>query len=262
MVKSRHTVQAERQISADSGSCYCDPLNNETQHQFGANMPSRLPPIRLFFMSLVVVCAGVGASIAAEAPDETTLKPTGSGWTPLFEGKSLAGWKFEPDYWKLEDGLLSGKTPGTPEHHYAYTEKDYADYELHADVKLVGNNSGVCIRIAPTNFDNVPGYQVDMGDDYWGCLWDERGRGMVAKFPRAEADKLVNKEDWNHYYVKAQGHHIQVWLNGVKTVDVEDEKGRATGRIGFQLCHGGKKTEATFKNVVIKTLGSKADAKN
>ena len=150
--------------------------------------------------------------------------------------------------------MLVGKTPGTPEHHYAYTEKDYADYELHADVKLVGNNSGICIRIAPTNFDNVPGYQVDMGEDYWGCLWDERGRGMIAKYPRVDADKLVKKDDWNHYYVKAQGHHIQVWLNGVKTVDVQDEKGRATGRIGFQLCHGNKKTEASFKNVKVRML--------
>ncbi|MDB5392263.1 MAG: hypothetical protein JWM11_7909 [Planctomycetaceae bacterium] len=224
-------------------------------------MQMRLPFFISIQMLLILFFVGAPSVVAADEPDKATLEPVGKGWQTLFLGKSLEGWKYQPEYWKLDEGVLAGKTPGTPEHHYAYTEKDYADFELHADVKLVGNNSGVCIRIAPTNFDNVPGYQVDMGDDYWGCLWDERGRGMVAKFPRAEADKLVKKEAWNHYYVKAQGHHIQVWLNGVKTIDVEDEKGRATGRIGFQLCHGGKKTEASFKNVMVKMLNSNEASK-
>src|SRR5262249_20733403 len=145
-------------------------------------------------------------------------KPVGRGWIALIP-KDLKGWKYQSEYWKVENGVLLGVTPGTPDHHYAYTEKEYGDFELHADVKLVGYNSGVCIRIKPTSFDDVPGYQVDMGDGYWGCLWDERGRGMVAKFDKAEADKILHKDDWNHYYVRAEGHHIQMWLNGVKTVD-------------------------------------------
>ena len=173
----------------------------------------------------------------------------------LFNGKDLKGWKYEAEYWKVESGVLYGNTPGTKEHHYSYTEKEYADYELHADVKLVGYNSGVCIRVKPTSFDDCPGYQVDMGDGYWGCLWDERGRGMVARYPKEDAEKILHKNEWNHYYVKAEGHHIQMWLNGVKTVDVLDEKGKLDGPIGFQLCHGeGQKTECWFKNVYIKPM--------
>jgi hypothetical protein len=136
-----------------------------------------------------------------------------------------------------------------------YTDRaDFADFELHADVKLVGNNSGICIRIAPTSFDDVPGYQVDMGDGYWGCLWEERGRGMIAKYPKEDADLIVHAGDWNHYYVRAAGHHIETWLNGFKTVDVVDEVGRSTGPIGFQLCHGDKPTAASFKNLYIRAL--------
>src|SRR5436309_1714742 len=62
-------------------------------------------------------------------------KPQGKGWTNLIP-KDLNGWKYQPDYWKVESGVLLGYTPGTPEHHYCYTEKEYADFELHADVKL------------------------------------------------------------------------------------------------------------------------------
>ena len=80
-----------------------------------------------------------------------------------------------------------------------------------------------------------------MGDGYWGCLWDERGRGMVAKYEPADADKILHKDDWNHYYVRAEGHHIQAWLNGVKTIDVNDEPGNLTGPLGYPA-HSRRKT--------------------
>lgn len=181
-------------------------------------------------------------------------KPVGEGWTPLFEGNELKGWKAEPEFWKLADGVLHGEYQGGKVHHYAYTEKEYGDFELHALVRMKGKgaNSGVCIRIKPTNFDNVPGYQVDMGDGFWGCLWDERHDGMINKYPKDLADKLVKAEDWNHYYVVAKGHHIQAWLNGVKTIDVVHERGQLTGPIGFQLCHGNKQTIVDFKSVYVR----------
>src|SRR6185295_7177740 len=109
------------------------------------------------------------------------------------------------------------------------------------------------IRVDPTSFDNCPGYQVDMGDGYWGCLWEEKGRGMVAKFPEAQANQILHRGDWNHYYVLADGHHIVMYLNGTKTVDITDTPGRLTGKIGFQLTHS-QATDVTFKKIVIRQL--------
>jgi hypothetical protein len=226
------------------------------------DQPTRsMKPSLRFHLSFITALLFCAVSLPAEElqatkPDESVLKPAGDGWLPIFNGKNLEGWTAEPEFWKADEGgILHGHTPGTPEHHYAYTKKSYGDFELHADVKLVGNNSGICIRIAPTSFDNVPGYQVDMGEGYWGCLWDERGRGMVAKYSKEDAAKLVKKDDWNHYYVRAEGHQIQAWLNGVKTIDVVDEKGLLAGPIGFQLCHGkGSMTDASFKNVVYRPI--------
>jgi 3-keto-disaccharide hydrolase len=218
-------------------------------------------------VSIIFSSLGAAELSAADPPasqtEESVLKPVGDGWLPLISGQSLDGWKTEPEYWHVEEGgVLHGHTPGTKDHHYTYTEKSFDDFEMHADLKLVGNNSGICIRIAPTSFDNVPGYQVDIGDGYWGCLWDERGRGMVVKYPKEDADKLVKKEDWNHYYIRAVGHHIQAWLNGVKTIDIVDEKGLLSGPIGFQLDHGpGRMTDATFRNVVYRPLKPADDRK-
>jgi Domain of Unknown Function (DUF1080) len=208
---------------------------------------------------LALLLAGASPILDPNPPEGAKLdhhgRPATRGWTPLFNGKDLGGFKYQPQFWKAAGGLLLGSTPGGPEHHYMYTERaDYGDFELHADVKLVGNNSGICIRIAPTSFDDVPGYQVDMGDGYWGCLWDERGRGMIAKYPKEDADKIVHVGEWNHYYVRAVAHHIETWLNGFKTVDVVDEVGRSTGPIGFQLCHGDKPTAASFKNLYVRAV--------
>ena len=98
-------------------------------------------------------------------------KPVAKGWISLFDGKTLKGWTYEKGYWEVKDGAVVGdKKHDTPHHHYMFSDKDYKDFEVHIDMKMTGYNSGVCARINPKTFDDVPGYQVDMGDGYWGCL--------------------------------------------------------------------------------------------
>ena len=181
-------------------------------------------------------------------------KPTGEGWNRLLPAEDTTGWKFTPANWKLTNGVLVGEYKGGPQHEYMYSEKEYGDFELHATVKMTGEgaNSGVCIRTKPTSFDDVPGYQVDMGPGYWGCLYEERRDGMVAAYPAKLADKLVKKDDWNHYYVVARGHHLQIWLNGVQTVDVIHPRGIEQGALAFQLCHGNKQTHLEVKDLWIR----------
>jgi len=182
-------------------------------------------------------------------------KPTAKGWKSLFDGKSLTGWVGEKGYWKVEDGAIVGdKGHETPHHHYMFSTKDYSDFAMHIDFKMTGYNSGVCCRIHPKTFDDVPGYQVDMGDGYWGCLWDEHHRQKkILDFPAEEAEKILHRGDWNHYYFRMVGHHYAVFLNGVKTGEGDDPEGYESGPLGFQLCHGAN-TVASFKNIYIKTF--------
>lgn len=182
-------------------------------------------------------------------------KPSGEGWQQLL-ANDLSGWKHTPSFWSLKEGVLKGDYQGGAKHEYLYSEKEYGDFELHAVVKMSGEgaNSGVCIRTKPTDTDNVPGYQVDMGPGFWGCLWDERRDGMVAAYPKALADKLVKADDFNHYYVIARGPHIQAWLNGVKTIDVVHPRGIPSGSLAFQLCHGKKRTQLDVKSLWIREL--------
>ena len=199
-------------------------------------------------------------TVNAGAPDDADGKikdgkPTGKGWKSLFDGKSLKGWVGEKGFWKVEDGAIVGdKGHATPHHHYMFSTSDYSDFAMHIDFKMSGYNSGVCCRIHPKTFDDVPGYQVDMGDGYWGCLWDEHHRQKkILDFPADEAEKILHRGDWNHYYFSMVGHHYKIFLNGVKTGEGDDPEGYDDGPLGFQLCHG-ENTVAAFKNIYIKTF--------
>ena len=182
-------------------------------------------------------------------------KPKGKGWVNLLDSES--DWNFEKNYWQFTDSSFHGTMGKEKEHHYSYTKKAYKDFELNVMIRMVGDsnaNSGVCIRINPTNWDNAPGYQVDMGKGYWGSLWEERRGNMVQKYPDALVQKLVKQNDWNHYYIIAKGHHIQAWLNGVKTIDIVHDAGFLEGNIGFQLCHYHSSTAVDVRSLYIREL--------
>jgi Domain of Unknown Function (DUF1080) len=190
-------------------------------------------------------------------PDSGKLvkgKPVGKNWINLLT--SLDGWNVDKKYWELTKQVLHGDYQGGKFHNYTWTKKRYKDFELQVLIKLDGKdaNSGVCIRLNPIDADNAPGYQVDMGEGYWGSLWEEKRAGMVQQFPVELAAKLVRMHDWNHYYIIAKGHHIQAWLNGVKTIDFVHESGFEEGSIGFQLCHGEKHTIVDVKSLYIKEI--------
>ena len=219
---------------------------------------------RLFISSLVIGICFVSTaqvdstSLKKTLPKEGKMqhnKPKGKGWIDLLY--SPAEWNFENNYWRFTDSSFHGEMGKETEHHYSYTKKTYKDFELNVMIRMVGDsnaNSGVCIRINPTNFDNAPGYQVDMGKGYWGSLWEERRASMVQKYPEAMVKKLVHQNGWNHYYIIAKGHHIQAWLNGVKTIDIIHDAGFLEGNIGFQLCHYHSQTAVDVKSLYIREL--------
>ncbi len=180
-------------------------------------------------------------------------KPAGEGWVDLLA--NWDDWTGESDYWDLSDaGVLRGESKGG-DYHFAWTKKhDYRDFELHAVVKMTGDgaNSGVGVRLRPKSPQEAPGYQFDMGPNYWGCLWEEGGAGMVKEYPQHYAERLVKASSWNHWYIVAKGHHLQGWLNGVKTIDVVHKEGPLEGAIGFELCHGRKHTILDVKTLLVR----------
>lgn len=139
----------------------------------------------------------------------------------------------------------------------ATSSQEYENFELRLEVKLVpaSGNAGIQFRTKRIpNHHEVSGYQADMGAGWWGKLYDESRRNKVLAGNVDLGDKL-KKEDWNDYVIRAEGKHIQLWVNGVQTVDyTEQDDGIATkGIIAVQI-HGGGPAQASYRNIRIREL--------
>jgi len=182
----------------------------------------------------------------------------------LFDGKTFEGWEGDTTKtWRIEDGALVGGslTAKVPNNEFLCTRKEYGNFELRLKFKLVGTtgkpNAGVQFRTQriPNHFE-VSGYQADLGEGYWGALYDESRRKKILAAPDAAAVLQVLKmDDWNDYTIRCEGRRIQLWINGLKTVDyTEPEDGIAeTGVIAVQI-HGGAAAVASYKDLTIEEL--------
>ncbi len=185
----------------------------------------------------------------------------------LFDGKSFAGWEGDTKTtWKIQDGAIAGGSLETtvPRNEFLCTVASYEDFELKVKFKLLGDrktaNAGVQFRTKriPKHHE-VSGYQADVGQGYWGALYDESRRNRVLAKPDEKLlEKIVKHDDWNEYVIRCEGPHIQLWLNGTKTVDyTEKDPGiERTGIIGLQV-HGGGKTLVYYKDITIEKLAGK-----
>src|SRR6266853_242649 len=183
---------------------------------------------------------------------------------PLFDGKTFDGWEGDTaKTWRIEDGAIVGGTLAekVPHNEFLATTKSFGNFELRLKFKLIGTegfiNGGVQFRSQRiANHFEMIGYQADMGEGYYGSLYDESRRKKTLAAPDKELiEKTLKKDDWNDYRIRCEGRHIQLWINGVQTVDYTepDEGIEQTGFIAVQI-HGGGKAEAWYKDIVIEEL--------
>jgi hypothetical protein len=183
---------------------------------------------------------------------------------PLFDGKTFAGWDGDTaKTWRIEDGVIVGGSLDAvvPRNEFLCTTKTFGDFDLTVVFKLVGDrekaNAGIQFRTKRIpNHHEVVGYQADVGQGYWGALYDESRRKKVLAAPGKDVvAKLVKHDDWNEYRIRCEGPSIKLWLNGTPTVDYAepDPAVDRAGVIALQV-HGGGKTKAMYKSVVVEEL--------
>lgn len=184
-----------------------------------------------------------------------------AGFTALFDGKTLDGWNGDLKTFRVENGAIVGGNlkSNIPRNEFLTHAKEFGDFELRLQFKVVGKgvNAGVQIRSKriPKHHEMI-GYQADIGDGYWGALYDESRRNKVLSRPDAKlVDSILKRDDWNDYTIRCEGKRIQLWLNGKQTVDYTepDDAIERTGLIGLQI-HGGPPSEAWYRNVRVKAI--------
>ena len=197
----------------------------------------------------------------------STAADDAEGFVPLFDGKTLDGWKQlgGKAVYGVEDGMIVGQSVPNTSNSFLCTEKLYGDFILELEFKVdPGLNSGVQIRsnsIPDYKNGRVHGYQVEIDPSpraYSGGIYDEARRGWLNDLKDNEpARKAFKADQWNKFRIEATGDAIKTWINGVPAADLKDSMTK-TGFIGLQVHGVGKKTEplrVRWRNIRLKDLG-------
>jgi hypothetical protein len=194
---------------------------------------------------------------AVRAADGPTVE---EGFTSIFNGKDLTGWEGDKSLWKVESGMLVGDSQGIPKNQFLATTKRYGDFELRLQFRLRDGkgNSGVQFRSerdAAEGSTEVSGYQADIGESYWGCLYDEHRRNKVLVHASKALNEKLKPADWNDYTIRAEGDRVTLAINGVTTVEYREEDAAIarSGIIAVQV-HSGPPLRIEFRNLRIREL--------
>ena len=229
----------------------------------GMKLPSTR--CRLFAAALVYVFT---ISVAVQAAE--------SDWRPLFDGKSLTGWKQRGGAanYRVDNNEIVGTSVPNTDNSFLCSDRDYGDFALEFEFKVDPNlNSGVQIR--SQSFDEpkeieyegkslkipagrVHGYQVeiDPSDRAWTCgIYDEGRRGWLYDLAKNEpARKAFLQNEWNKVRVECRGDSIKTWLNDVPAADLKDGL-TPKGFIALQVHGVGDKTaplEVRWRNIRVR----------
>jgi hypothetical protein len=170
----------------------------------------------------------------------------GAGWRPLFDGRTLAGWRglgypgVPAAHWTVEDGAIkkiaSGKVAVQADGQPTaggdlMTDGTYRDFELAWDWKIApGGNSGIKYNVSEELSTSMEprhaakGFEYQMLDDDRhsdGKLPTHRA-GALYDLVAPNADKRLNPVgEWNHSVILLDGNHGEHWLNGQKVVEYD-----------------------------------------
>ena len=184
--------------------------------------------------------------LATVALAAATLVVSAQGqWTTLFDGKNLNNFNKVGDAnWTIVDGAVQAdKGMGG----YLVTKQSYGDFEIKAEFWVdTPANSGIFIRCDNGQMPGGQGcYEVNIFDTRPDPAYATGAIVNVAKV--ATPIKAAGK--WNTYEIRAQGPHMTVTLNGVKTADAMDAK-HPRGPFALQYGAGVVK----FRNVQVRPL--------
>jgi hypothetical protein len=211
----------------------------------------------------VVVTPPTGEPV--NAADEKTPE----GFTSLFNGQDLTGWKAtgKMDQWTAEPGLIVCKGGGGG---WLLTEKEFTNFEFLCEYKwaVEGGNSGVALRTPSRGDPAYVGMEIQLIDDEnWAKvhkfeLKDYQHTGSIydVQPPKLQANKPIG--EWNTIRIVANGRKVTVVLNDKELVNanLDDYKTkyekhpgltRQKGQLGFQS-HDGR---VEFRSIYIKELG-------
>jgi putative heme-binding domain-containing protein len=183
-------------------------------------------------------------------PSQVPLYATAETPAQFFNGKDLAAWDGNSEVWRVDKGEIVGQSAtGLKHNEFLKSQFVLGDFRFICEVKLTPNgaNSGIQFRSEPFEAFEMRGCQADIGQGWWGKVYEENGRELISTRP---GDSYVRTNDWNSYEILAVGNRVRTALNGKLCADLDDPKIARNGIIGLQV-HSGGPTEVRFRNLQL-----------
>lgn len=184
---------------------------------------------------MLVLILSTGCHKGVEGEKTVAGRPE-AGFIQLFNGRDLTGWETSGGArWVVEDGLLIGTQGENNAPGDLFTKQTYKNFVANLTYRVEWPcNSGLWFRYQSPK----KAYQADILEYkkpvcYSGTLYCP-GKMFLAM---NEDKTLVDRDGWNTIKVRAEGEHLQIWINGHKVADVDDDT-TDSGRIGFQVHPG------------------------
>jgi hypothetical protein len=194
----------------------------------------------------------------AMSANTLTKEERATGWTLLFDGKTLKGWRglgydsVPTSHWKVDNGTIrkvaSGNVAKMPDGQPAnggdlMTEATFDDFELSWEWKATpGMNSGVKYNVSEefslTHATNhaALGFEYQILDDSLhedNKLATHRAGALYDLIAPNERKRLQPVGMWNQSLLIFRGLHGEHWLNGEKIVEFD----LGTPRMDSLLAH-------------------------
>lgn len=219
-----------------------------------------------------------------------------NGFTSIFDGKTLSGWKvygkvrdIEKNYWTVEKGTITCNTIGDKNHSgvWLFYEEELTDFELKVKFQAYRDspgNSGLQVRSRLDKGGDIDGPQFDIHPPNpfrTGLLYDESDGYNRWIFPSMPSPALKKEQvvsssvfyysddelSWNELHIICKGTNMKSFLNGTLVTDFDgegilnDELHREQrvgmkGKIALQV-HGKNELLIRFKDVQLKKTHEK-----
>jgi len=186
------------------------------------------------------------------------------GWTQLFNGKDLTGWKFVgKGYNEVRDGLLQTGVHGEGLLYWAGGQVGHCTIRVVYRMKHENDNSGVFIRIPlEPREDEMPinyGYEVQIDNHPETGGEDEyHSTGTLYSLTKPLAKAWKAGPEWNTMEITLDGPRTVVVLNDVKVTDFTEGDAVPARRLDFEPIRGRRPDEGwiglqseSFQDVVL-----------
>lgn len=208
------------------------------------------------------VAAGAGSAAEVQYKDiSVKATPARDPWRPLFDGKSLDGWKeWGSEEWTVSDGAIHGRRGPKESEGYLATVETFEDFHVRGAFKMLGEgNYGLffhsTITLRDDGYPVIAGVQGEVEPNYPGTtggLYESYQRGWIARpEPNSLAAYALKPGEWNTIEIRSRGNQVTTWVNGLRTVDFTDPEPRLfRGSFALQL-HTGAGAGIDWKDLYV-----------